>query len=168
MARSVFNNINKIVTTKKITNALKLRIIRCYVYSTLLYGAETWTLNKQLEDRIETFEMWMYRRIGRISWKDRKTNEEVLNILGVKRELLKEIKFRQSRYFGHIKRHNTLLKTILEGKVEGKRARGRQRYKWEDNIKRYTEANLSKCTIWARDRASWRSITAKLHCGDGT
>ena len=81
---------------------------------------------------------------------------------------MKEIKKRQVKYFGHVKRHNTLIKTILEGKVEGKRARGRQRYKWEDNIKRWTNSSLTECTIKARDRECWRSIAANLHCGDGT
>ena len=82
----------------------------------LMYGSETWTLNKQLEDRIDAFEMWVYRRIGRTSWKEKKTNKEVLKTLNMKKELLREIKIRQIKYFGHIKRHDTLLKTLLEGK----------------------------------------------------
>ena len=85
----------------------------------------------------------------------------------MKRELMKEIKKRQVKYFGHVKR-NTLIKTILEGKAEGQRARGRQRYKWEDNIKRWTNSSLTECTIKASDRECWRSIAANLHCGDGT
>jgi len=86
----------------------------------------------------------------------------------MKREILKTIKSRQIKYFGHIKRHNTLLKTILEYKVGGLRARGRQRFRWVDNIKRWTGYSLSECTIRARDRQCWRSIAANLQCGVGT
>ena len=124
-------------------------------------------MNKQMEKRIEAFEMWTYRRIGRVSWKENKSNKEVLQQLGVKKELLKELLVIQIKYFGNIKRHDTLLKTILEGKAEGKRARGGQRYKWEGNIKRWTGYRLSECTIKSRDRVCWRSIAANLRCGDG-
>ena len=86
----------------------------------------------------------------------------------MKKELLREIKIRQIKYFGHIKRHDTLLKTLLEGKIEGKRARGRQRYKWESNITRWTGYSLAECTTKTRDRGCWRSVAANLRCGDGT
>ena len=83
-------------------------------------------------------------------------------------EFPKEIKMKKTKYFGHIKRHNNILKTILEGKVEGKRARGRQRYRWEDNIREWTGYSLAECTIKARERGNWRFITANLHSGEGT
>jgi hypothetical protein len=63
-----------------------------YVYSILLYGAESWTLNKMMEDKINAFEMWLYRRIGHISWKEKTTNKTVLEKLGMKHDLLKEVK----------------------------------------------------------------------------
>ena len=110
MAKNKFNNMRGILTTRQTTNTQKMRIIKCYIYSALLYGAETWVMNKKLEKNIEAFEMWIYRRIGRVSWKEKKTNKEVLQQLGMKKELLKEIKIRQIKYFGHIKRHDTILK----------------------------------------------------------
>ena len=70
-------------------------------------------------DRINAFEMWIYRRIGHISWKEKQTNKAVLTKLGMKQELLMEIKISKLKYFGHIKRHDTIIRTILEGKVEG-------------------------------------------------
>ena len=168
MAKNIFNTMDKLLTSREINNSLKMRLVNCYVYSTLMYGAETWTMNMQLESRIEALEMWIYRRIGRISWKQKQSNETVLRILGMKRQLLNNIKKRQVKYFGHVKRHDTIIKNILEGKVEGRRARGRQRYRWVDNIKRWTNISLSECTTRARDRVCWRSIVANLHCGDGT
>src|SRR5579871_2637964 len=77
-------------------------------------------------------------------------------------------KGRQIKYFGHIKRHDSLLKTLLEGLVEGRRDRGRQRYKWERNIKRWTGYSMSECTTQARNRVCWRSVAANLRYGDGT
>jgi hypothetical protein len=71
--------------------------------------------------------------------------------LEMKQELLKEVKIRQLKYFEHIKRHDSLLKNILEGRVEGKRARGRQFYKWENNIKQWTGNSLTECTNGTRD-----------------
>ena len=88
-------------------------------------------MNKQLEDTLDAFEMLIYRRIGRVSWTEKQTNKQVLGKLGMKKQLLREIKFRQVKYFGHIKRHDTMIKSLLEGKVEGRRARGRPRDKWE-------------------------------------
>ena len=118
-----FTNMNSILTSKQITNKLKMRIARCYVYSILLYGSESWTLNKMMEDKINAFEMWAYRRMGHISWKEKKTNKAVLEKLGMKQDLLNEVKTRQLKYFGHIKRHDSLLKNILEGRVEGKHSK---------------------------------------------
>lgn len=163
LAKNTFYNMKHLLTSRQTNNKLKMRVIKCYIYPTLLYGAETWTMNKDLEDRIAALEMWLYRKMGRISWKQKLTNNAVMEKLGVKRELLTEIKIRQMKYFGHIKRHNSLLKTVLEGKVEGSRARGGQRYKWEGNIKRWTDTNLSNLTIKTRDREGWRSFTANLH-----
>ena len=74
MAKSTFINMKSILISKQITNKLKLRIARCYVYSILLYGSESWTLNKMMEDKINAFEMWVNRRIGHLSWKEKKTN----------------------------------------------------------------------------------------------
>jgi hypothetical protein len=80
-----------------------------------------------MEDKINAFEMWVYRRIEHISWKERKTNKAVLEKLGMRQELLKEVKTRQLKYFKYITRHDSLLKTKLEGRVVGQRARGRSK-----------------------------------------
>src|SRR5579871_2820696 len=103
MAKTTFNNIKKILTSTQLPNKLKMRVVKCYIHSVLLYGAETWAMNKQLVNRIEALEMWIYRRMGRISLTEKQTNNEVLKTLGMKREILTEIRSRQIKYFGHIK-----------------------------------------------------------------
>jgi hypothetical protein len=79
MAKNVFNNMKHILTSKQITSELKLRTIKCYIYSAFLYGAETWTLNKKTEKKIEALEMGIYRK--RVKWSEKKTNKEVLKLL---------------------------------------------------------------------------------------
>ena len=125
IARTKFGELKSILSSERTQINTRLRVLQCYVHSTLLYGCETWTLNKELEKKIEAFEMWTFRRMGKISFKDRKTNKEVCDILEVTPTLLNTIKTRKLRYFGHTKRHTGILKHIMEGKVHQKRPRGR-------------------------------------------
>ncbi|GFR71987.1 endonuclease-reverse transcriptase [Elysia marginata] len=114
--------------------------------------ADTWTLPQSKLKKMEAFEMWIYRRLAKISWKD-KTNQEVCEHLGTRRELVNTIKTRKIKYFGYIKRHASFLKDVLEGKVEGSRPRGRQRRRWIDDITEWTGKDIHQCTVEAQDRA---------------
>ena len=113
--------------TSKISMELKKRIIRSTVWSVMMYGAETWTLTQADRKRIEAFEMWIWRRMLKISWTEKVSNEEVLMKVGEQRNVLNIISRRKHNWIGHILRHGGLLKTILEGRMEGKAARGRRR-----------------------------------------
>ena len=150
-----------LLTSKELTLNLRKRLLNCYIYPIFLYGAETWTLTKAEEDKINAFEMWCLRRMGRISWKAKKSNDFVLKKLKTKRQLLATVKQRQLQYFGHIKRHQSIKKDILEGKVEGKRARGRQRTMWTDNIKTSSKLTLAQCTKECQDREGWRVVARR-------
>ena len=161
LAKIKFVEMKVIFMSKEITLQNKLRLLDCYIYSILLYGADTWTLPQAKLKKIEAFEMWVYRRLAKISWKDMKTNQEVCELLGRKRELVKTIKTRKIKYFGHIIRHNSFLKDVLEGKVKGSRPRGRQRRRWIDDIGEWTGKSLEQCTTEARDREMWRSISSQ-------
>jgi hypothetical protein len=97
--------------------------------SKLLYAAYSWILNRETEIKINAFDMWVHRRIGSILQKENKTKTAVLEKLEVKKGLLKDMDIEQLNYLGCIKKaHDSLLKIVLEGKVEGKRPRGRQQY----------------------------------------
>ena len=168
MAKTKFNQMRKVFTSRTISIATKLRLVKCYVYSTLLYCCETWTLHLNDIKRLAAFEMWIFRRLGRISWTDRKTNQNVLDHLNVTRTLMKDIKSRKLKYFGHVKRHQNIQKTMLEGIIEGRRCRGRQRSVWCDNIKGWTGMNMAACSTAAMNRTEWRSIVANLRTEDGT
>ena len=157
-AKSTFISMRNILTSKDISLALRIRLVKCYIYPLVLYGAETWTLLKESGKRIDSFEMWVYRRMARISWKDKVRNEDVLARLGVKKELLKTAKTNKLSYFGHIARHDCLPRTILTGIQGGKRRRGRPRRMWTDDIKDWTNKKMTECMHLAQDRVTWRSV----------
>ena len=91
-----------VLTSQKLHLDIRKRLVRCYVLSTFLYATELWTLNKQIEDKITVFEMWIFRHILRILHLDRKTNVEVLEMTKVKQTLLRTIQERKLQYFGHL------------------------------------------------------------------
>ena len=149
LAKIAFLNMKKILINQDISGRTRFRLLKCYIWSLFSYGSETWTTKKSTEAKIEAFEMWCYRMMERVSWKEMKTNEEVLRDIGMKEKcLLKMIKKRKLAYYGHIRRHNTLQKTILEGSVSGRRGRGRRRTTWTMNIAEMTERSINECCNW--------------------
>jgi len=108
------------------------------VFSVLLYGVETWTLIELTCEKIEAFEMWLYRLMLKISWTDRITNQLVLERMGKQKELLTTIITRKLEYIGHILRNNqryNILRLILQGMIEGKISVGRRRIYWLKNLR---------------------------------
>ena len=139
------------------------------VVNTVVQNGSPWTINKEIRDELSAFEMWCYRKMLRVSWKDRVKNEDILKRVDCKRRLMEDIKRRKLQFCDHVMKHSTLQRTILEGMVEGKRARGRQRNTWFDNIKEWTGLTYAACSRKAQQREEWRRfVTAKLRLGDGT
>ena len=131
IAETTFSKMRDVLKSTKIPLNTRKRILQCYVWSTLLYGAETWTITKVMKTRIEAFELWAYR--------PRKvTNKEVLSRMKMKKRLFTIIQIRKLKYFGHINRHSSVQTTFLNGRVNGKRGRGRPRTSWTSNIKEWT------------------------------
>ena len=160
-AKTKFSLLSNILTSKQLSIPLKLRVLSCYVFSVFGYGSEAWTLTNAMEDKIEAFEMWCLRKMGAISYKDRVTNEDVLKKLKTQRNLLKTVKQRKLRYFGHVKRQNGFLKQTLEGKIQGTRPRGRPRTTWVDNIQSWTGKSKAECTQACKDRGQWSIIASR-------
>ena len=93
---------------------LKVRLYKTVIRPIILYGAETWTISKLMEKRLQAAEMWFYRRMLRISWQDFKSNEEVLRIMKTERKLIGDIKVRQKRFLGHVMRQGGVEKMVNE------------------------------------------------------
>ena len=144
------------------------RIIKAYVWSTLLYGCETWTITTRNMTKLQSFEMWAYRKMMKISWRKKKTNEEVLTLADEQRYIIPTIKKLKITYFGHMIRRNNIHRLILEGPLEGKVSRGRPRTEWITNITEWTGMRYEDLMRLAQDREPWRIMTANHLKEDGT
>ena len=129
-----------------------------------LYACESWTLTAELQRRIQAVEMRCYRKILRISYKDHVTKEEVRakiqQAIGPHEDLT-IVKRRKLQWYGHVSRSPGLGKTILQGTVKGGRRQGRQRKRWEDNIKELTGLEFGKFQGAVENRGKWRKLVAK-------
>ena len=142
MARGAFNSMLKSITPRHISMKTRKRIIKalCVVdWSTLLYGCDTWTITTRNMTTLQSFETWAYRKMMKISWREKKTNEEVLTLADEQLYIIPTIKKRKITYFGHMIRRNNIHRLLLEGPLEGKRSRGRPRTEWMTNITEWTE-----------------------------
>jgi hypothetical protein len=106
---------------------LRKRLIKVYVWSTALYGCEAWTIGERDKKKIEAFEMWCWRRMYKVKWVERKTNVEVLRRAREERCIIQNIQERRRRMMGHALRQDGMIGEIMEGKITGKRSRGRPR-----------------------------------------
>ena len=171
LSKETFTKMKPIFTNRNISLKTKMNALRAYVWSVLLYGCECWTLIKDLEKKLEAAEMWFIRRIMKVSWTERKTNEEVMGMAGYKRSLIKTIRERQLNFFGHINRANRLEKQLLCGKVNGTKSRGRQRMKYTESLNMYaTKKEISNNELIGRtrDREEWKAMTADVCNRPGT
>ena len=137
--------------------------MRTLILSIFLYACESWALTAEIERRIQALEMRCYSRFLNISYKNHVTNEEVRNriqnAIGVHDDLTM-VKKRKLRLYGHISRYSGMAKTILQETVKGARRRGRQKKRWEDNIKEWTGMEFGDSLRAAEDRERWKGIVA--------
>ena len=157
-AKQAFMDLRNILRNKQMSFGIRFRVLKCYVWPILLYGCESWTTNAETQKNIEAFEMWCLRRMQRISYTAHKTNEEVLTQTYQTRKLMPLIGERQLSFFGHIIRKDKYEYLASCGKIPGKRARGRQRKTFIDQLKGLTNLTTQELFESARDREEWREI----------
>ena len=151
--------LNKIWKDKYTTITTKCRILNALVFSVVLYVCESWTIRKAERRRIDSFELWCWRRLLRIPWTARRTNKPVTESIKATNPLETLIKKQQLSYFGHIMgRENSLEKSIMLGMGGGTRKRGRPRARWLDDIKAVPKCTLTELCGSARDRDAWRKM----------
>src|SRR4030088_84276 len=120
------------------------------MWSVALYGCEIWTLTNEECSRLEAFEMWVWRRIQKVSWKDKKSNENVFEEMGESRCLLETIRKRKKSWIGHVPRGEGLLREVMEGRMEGKRTRDRPRMGMIDDLKGLSYENMKRRAHYGR------------------
>ena len=164
IAKNAFNKVKHLVTNRSISISLRKRFIKSYVWSTMLYGCEAWTMNKAMVKKIEAAEMWFFRRMLKISWTDRVRNDEVLVRAGTKREIMKTIRQRQLRFLGHVMRLQQLENVCVSGRVEGRRGRGRPRMKLVDSLAKVVGGGITPVQLlrMTERRSDWRSMVANV------
>ena len=143
IAKSAFTSMSKVLTSRDIHMTVRIIVLRCYVWSTLLYVCETWTISVAMQKKIDTFETWLYRRMLRISWMDMFTNEEVYRRMNTKQSLLVDIVRQQMNLLGHVLRKEEMEHLVVTSFVDGKRACGMQRETFSP-----TSANLQTNHQW--------------------
>jgi hypothetical protein len=163
MAKAAFNKKKNLFTSKLDLN-LSSKLVKCYIWSIALYGAETWTLRKVDQKYLENFEIWCWRRMEKIRWTDRVRNEEVLHRVKDEENIKHTRKRRNYNWIGHILRRNCILKHVIEEKLEGgiemTRRRGRRRKKLLDDLKE--KRRYWKLKEETRDRPMENSLWKRL------
>ena len=162
IAKAAFNK-KRTLFTSTLDLELRKKLVKCYVWSIALYGAETWTLRAGDQKHLESFEMWCWRRMVKISWTDHVRNEDVVLRVQEQRNILHEIRKRKANWIGHILRRNCLLQRVIEGKIQGGieviGRQGRRRIKLLDDLKeRRGYCHLKEEAL---DRTMWRARFGK-------
>jgi hypothetical protein len=151
-AKEAFNR-RKELLTQKFSLKLRKRLVRTLVWSVALYASETWTILKADAARIEAFEMWVWRRLLKVGWEDRVSNANILIRVQEERSIMITVQKRKRNWIGHVMRHDGLLRDVIEGRLPGKRPRGRRRTQWLDDV---TPHGFKAMKDLANDRALWR------------
>ena len=147
---------------RSISLSSKIRLMRSRVTSMFLYTCESCTLTAELQKIIQALEMRCYRKILRTSYQDHVTNEEVhakiQKAIGPHEDLLTIVKRRKLQWYGHVSRSSDLAKTILQGTVKGERRQGRQRKRWEDDVREWTDLEFAKSQRAVENREKWSKL----------
>ena len=151
-------SLQKIWKSHSILISMKIRLMKALVWPVATYGCESWTFRKNEGKRLDAYKMKGLRKIMRVSWTAKKTNEWVLNKAGVKRELLDTVKARKLAYYGHTmrKQGSCLEKEIMQATMPGARRRGSPRTAWMDNINTWTGFHMEESIRMTEDRDKWR------------